>query len=302
MKKYDTIIVGAGPAGLSAAIYLGRFRREVLVIDDDDGRSTYSQINDNYLGFPNGIAASDLRKLGKKQAEKFNVEFAKDEITNIQGEKDNLTIYGDKTYLAKTLVLATGVTDKFPLFENSKEFIGKSMFWCITCDGFRAINQRTIVVGNDDEAATNCLDLLNYTKHLTLLTNNDKGEESISPQKKAILKKHGIPIVEACIVNVEGEDGMIFSVNIDNGSSIPASLIFNYQGSTPNCSLAFKLNLKCTAKGFIIVDKTQKTSKEGVYAVGDVSTGHSHQIVAAVCEGGIAAEAINYELYEDFQK
>lgn len=301
-KTYDTIVIGAGPAGLSAAIYLGRFLRSVLVIDDGDGRSTYPQVNENYLGFPDGIVAVDLRKLGKKQAEKFGAEFTNDEITDITGKFGAFAVTGKNTYHAKTILLATGVTDKFPLFENSGEYIGKSIFWCITCDGHRAINKKTIVIGNDDDAAQNSLQLLNYTKHLTLLTNNDKGEISISQKKKELLKKHGINLIEASIVNVEGKEGVISRVDIDNGKTLSAELLFNSQGSNPNSALAFKLDLKKTANGFIVVDTNQKTSKEGVYAAGDVTAGHSHQILAAAHEGSIAAETINYDLYEDYQK
>jgi thioredoxin reductase (NADPH) len=302
MKKYDTIIIGGGPAGLSAAIYLGRFLRSVLVLDDGDGRSTYAQINENYLGFPEGIAATELRKLGKKQAEKFGAEFVTDEVTDISGEFGNFTVTGKEEYLGKTVIIATGVTDKFPLFENSSEYIGKSLFWCITCDGYKAKDKKVVVIGNDDEAASNALELLNYTKEITVLTNNDKGESNISDYHKEMFAKHTIPLIEGCLVNVEGENGFISKVNIDTGETIHAKLIFSYQGSNPNSSLGFKLKLDHTKNGFIVVDHTQKTSMKGVYAAGDVSTGHSHQIVAAACEGSSAAEAINYELYEDFQK
>jgi len=207
MQIYDTIIIGGGPAGLSAAIYLGRFLRSVLVIDDGDGRSTYQQINENYLGFPDGIAATELRKLGKKQAEKFGAEFVSEEVHDIEGSFGSFIVKGEKEYHAKTIILATGVTDKFPLFENSKEYIGKSIFWCITCDGFQAKDKKVVVIGNDDEAASNSLELLNYTKHLTLLTNNDKGESNISDEHKRLLERHHIAIIESCLVNVEGSDG-----------------------------------------------------------------------------------------------
>src|SRR5260221_14417402 len=123
MKIYDTIIIGGGPAGLSAAIYLGRFLRSVLVIDDGDGRSTYPQINENYLGFPDGIAAIELRKLGKRQAEKFGTEFVSDEVEHIEGEFGKFIVKAKEEYQAKTVIIATGVTDKFPLFENSREYI-----------------------------------------------------------------------------------------------------------------------------------------------------------------------------------
>src|SRR6476619_7545505 len=146
-KVYDCAVVGAGPAGLSAALYMGRMRRSVVVIDDREGRSTWHQVNRNYLGFPDGIHATSLRELGRNQAERYGVKFcaAHAQEVSVEGtDHDRLfTIDTDRgEFFGRTLILATGVSDTFPEFEGSQECIGKSMFWCIICDGYEAIDKR----------------------------------------------------------------------------------------------------------------------------------------------------------------
>lgn len=300
---YDCIVVGGGPAGLSAAIYLARFNRSVLVVDRKEGRSTYPQINENYLGFPNGIAARELRNLGKKQAENFGADFIEDEVVEAKGKWGAFELHGEYgTYKAKTVILATGAIDKFPVFENYTDYIGKSMFWCIICDGHKTIGKQVVIAGNDDEAAITCMQFLNFTKKLTMITNDDVGATNISKKVQNNLKKNNIPLIEEKLVAVEGMDGMIESLHLSNGKSIKADMLFSHQGCNPNCLLATQLNVRLNTDGFLEVDNDQRSSVKGVYAAGDVSRPHSHQIVAAAHEGSMAAQAVNYDLYESYQK
>src|SRR4051794_618419 len=197
---FDCVIVGAGPAGLSAAVYLGRLRRKVLVIDDRHGRSTWHQVNRNYLGFPDGVHATALRELGRKQAERYGVQFCAAHASNVSvaGDKDErrFTVATDKgDFVGKTLILATGVSDHFPEFDGSEECIGKSMFWCIICDGYEAIDKRVVVLGHDDHAAAVALQLLVFTERVTLIS----GEQlfDFSPERMEALRSHGVRVVEA---------------------------------------------------------------------------------------------------------
>lgn len=301
-KHYDSIIVGAGPAGLSAAIYLARYNRSVLVIDKHEGRSTYPQINENYLGFPNGIAARELREIGKKQAEKFGAVFIEDEINEISGKQGNFILKGTETYHARTVILATGVIDLFPIFENALEYVGKSMFWCITCDGHKTIGKKVVIVGNSDEAAITCMQFLNYTKDLTMVTNVEETATNISSTVRKHLLHHAIPVIETKIINAEGKDGMMHKINLGNGKDLPVDLLFSEQGCNPNCSLATQLNVKLTNDGFIETDEYQRTTVEGVYAAGDVTRQFSHQVITAAHEGAVAAESANYDMYEPYQR
>src|SRR5918911_4619665 len=175
---YDCAIIGGGPAGLSAAVYMGRMRRGVVVIDDKVGRSTWHQVNRNYLGFPDGVHAIALRELGETQARRYGVSFVDARATGVEetgmGRSRRFTIAttaGD--FIARTLILATGVRDNFPRFEGSDECIGKSIFWCIICDGYESIGKHVVVLGHGDRAAALALQLLVFTDQVTLVAWDD---------------------------------------------------------------------------------------------------------------------------------
>src|SRR5690348_12912539 len=151
-QVYDCAIIGGGPAGLSAAVYMGRMRRSVIVIDDREGRSTWHQVNRNYLGFPDGIHASKLREVGREQVEKYDVTFLSATAKEVQakGEGRARRFHFQTTngaVVSRTVILATGVDDHFPDFEGSMECIGKTIFWCIICDGYETIDKRVVVLG-----------------------------------------------------------------------------------------------------------------------------------------------------------
>jgi thioredoxin reductase (NADPH) len=132
------VIVGAGPAGLSAAVYMGRFKRRTLVLDCGDGRWSYGQVNHNYLGFPAGVKGTRLHALGRKQAERFGVAFEDSEVTEVQHDKRGFHLKTKKgTHQARTLIWAAGVRDRWPDFQGAKRLVGRHLFWCIVCDGWR---------------------------------------------------------------------------------------------------------------------------------------------------------------------
>lgn len=170
MKLYDCVIIGGGPAGLSAAIYLARFNRTVLVLDkEDQGRWDTKELNQNYLGFPEGIHARQLRELGRQQAMSFGAKYKVDEILSVQRceEENQFEILTEKSkYLSRTIIISTGVKDIYPSFENIKEYLGKSLFWCITCDGWKTRDKKVAIIGNNDEAVSTCMQFLNFTKEL----------------------------------------------------------------------------------------------------------------------------------------
>lgn len=133
MKVYESIIVGGGPAGLSAAIYLARFNRSVLIIDKEkDGRWDTYEVNENYLGFPEGIKVRELRERGLVQAKKFGAEYIVDHIYKARKDGDHFIVESqDNSYKCKTLILATGVVDLFPHFDKWRDYVGRSLFWCM---------------------------------------------------------------------------------------------------------------------------------------------------------------------------
>jgi thioredoxin reductase (NADPH) len=303
MNTYDCIIIGAGPAGLSAAIYMARFNRSVLIVDEGGGRAAGPQHNENYLGFPNGIKASRLLELGTKQAKKFGVSFAKDRVETIEKKSGVFHIKGDKeNFKAKTVILCPGVKDLYPSFHGYESYIGKSLFWCIICDGYKTRNKRVLIVGHADKAVTTCLQFLSFTDKLVFLTNLEEGDDELTKDAVKKLEELKIPIYHGSIKEVVGARGKMKKVLLDNGQEIATDFMFNKQGYVPRSKLGVELGAIVEGDGFIKVDKEMKTSVERLYAAGDVTSASAHQIVTAAHQGSIAATSANEDLLADWQK
>jgi thioredoxin reductase (NADPH) len=300
--SYDCLIVGGGPAGLSAAIYMGRFLRSVLVLDNGQGRSSYGQINDNYLGFPNGVSATELRELGKQHALRFGVEFLACRVDRMLRETPSgFSAFTDAgEFTGRTVILCTGVTDIWPAIPCVADYVGKSLFWCIVCDGFRAYKKRVVLFGRDDEAATTACQFLTYTDQVVFIY--PPGEMACSEEKLKEMRCHKIELVEGLAASVEGAPEKVEAVLLDDGRRIPADIMFSLLGCRPNSKLALDLGVECSPGGYVKVDEEGYTSVPGVFAAGDLSRMHTHQAVAAAAEGGEAAQTCNYWLYSSFQR
>jgi len=295
----DAIVVGGGPAGLSAALYLARYNRSVLVFDTGQGRSSHHQKNHNYLGFPDGIAIADLRELARRQLAPYpHVRFVDHVVTRLSGDAGTgFTAAGrdGERWHARVVVLATGVLDHFPHFPGWEKYVGRSMFWCITCDGYENRDRDIVVVGHTDEAAGEALQLRGLTGKIRLLTNS--GHHEISPRFRQRLDRARIPVIDDEIRSVEGTDGMMTAVLTGGGLRLKLESLFSIQGATPETTLARQLGVDLAPSGWIEVDTEQRTSVPGVYAAGDVTALHSHQVTTAVHEGAQAASAANYFLH-----
>ena len=304
---FDCAVIGAGPAGLSAALYMGRMRRSVVVVDSDEGRSNWHQVNRNYLGFADGVSATDLRATGRKQAEKYGAQFLNDKVREVSYEGEDrdrrfqLTTTSGHSVTSRSLILATGVIDRFPVFEGSAECIGTSMFWCIICDGYEAIGKRIVVLGHGSRAASLALELLVFTPHVTLVAWD--GPLDVDEDKLRALQEHGVTIYDCDCANFScSSRGMVTSIRLDTGEALEFDMLFVAQRIEPNNELANQLNLMEDDKGFIVVDAEAATNVAGVFAAGDITRLHNHQVSSAVHEGGMAAAAANYYLYEEWQQ
>lgn len=303
MKTYDCVVVGAGPAGLSASIYLTRYMRSCLVIDVGWGRSSTHEINENYLGFPKGISIEELRELGREQAEKFGAEFVEDKITRIIREKNMFRLQGgiDK-FVGKTVIIATGVTDLWPTFENFQDYLGRSLFWCITCDGHKTIGKKVVIVGDNDSAALTALQFLNFTDEVFFVTNQEHSHHRLRKKWKDRLEKNNIKIIEGKITKAYGREGQLHFIEVNHHTKMDLDFMFNQQGATPNSELATELGVDLNEKGYIKTDHEMRTNIPFVYAAGDITRLHSHQVVIAASEGATAGETANYDLYRPEQK
>ncbi len=299
---YDCLIIGGGPAGLSAAVYMGRFLRKTLVLDAGEGRSSFEQVNDNYLGFPNGVKVRELRELGEQQARRFGVDFQSCKVERMERRPAGTfrAVTSDGAFEGRTVILCTGVCDIWPDFPGALEYVGKTLFWCITCDGFRAFGKRVVCIGRDDEAATTALQLLRYTRNVTFLT--EPGKLDCTDEKVQDMERYGIRMVCGRVAEVQGSPEQMTAVILQGGQVVPADLIFSLLGCRPNNSLARDLGVECSGSGYVKVDDEGYTTVPGVFAAGDLSKMHTHQVVSAAHEGAEAAQTANYFLYPEFQK
>ena len=300
----DCVIVGAGPAGLAAAIYLARYNRRALVVDHGRGRSTTPEVNENYPGFPEGLPSLELRERGRRQAERFGAEFLDAKVEDVRADDGGFIARADALEVrGRTMILATGVRDWLPEFDNesARSYFGVSLFWCITCDGYKVRDKRVAVVGPDDDAATTALQFLNFTRDVALITNRPPGDDEITGRRRTDLREHGIDLYEGEVGRLEGDEGQMRAVEV-SGQRVELDCMFSQQGARPNSLLARRLGVATDDAGYITVDPEQRTNIPGLYAAGDVTKEYAHQIVTAAHEGATAATSANYNLYESWQK
>jgi thioredoxin reductase (NADPH) len=292
------LIIGGGPAGLSAAVYLARYNRSVCVFDTGHGRSTHHQTNRNYLGFVDGVAATELRRIGREQLGRYHrAQVVHHQIDRMIAEPDgSFTAHAQgHTWTGAVVVLATGVLDHYPHFHNWESYVGTSMFWCIACDGYENKGRDILVVGHTDGAAGEALQLHSLTDRVRLLTNSHTN--AISEKFSRRLAGASIPVIHDRIAGAVGSDGLLDHVITDGGLKLELESLFSIQGATPESLLAHELGVDTNDAGYVLVNTDQQTNIPGVFAAGDVTALHSHQISSAVHEGAQAASAANYFLY-----
>ncbi|RKN74175.1 NAD(P)/FAD-dependent oxidoreductase [Paenibacillus ginsengarvi] len=286
---YDCIVVGGGIAGLQAAIQLGRYGHSALVADKGDGRSTLCRNYHNVLGWPEGISGTELRRLGRKQAEETGIRFVKDEIVQAERQGDTFALRGrEGTYRATTVLLATGIVDRFPDLPGLIPCLGKTVYVCPDCDGFEVRNRKTIVLGSGNTGAAMALTLADRTSELLLINHDQK---AISPELAGQMRERGITVVAEAIREVlEENDGLFQGVRLAGGGDIWADRGFiAFGGNEVRSSLAEQLGAERHENGHIMTDaRTKMTTVPNLWAAGDIGV-HSEQVTIAMGEGCQAA-------------
>jgi thioredoxin reductase (NADPH) len=210
---------------------------------------------------------------------------------------------GAEQVLARTVILATGVRDPFPRFPGWDQCVGRSLFWCILCDGFETVDKAVGVVGDDEAAIEMALDLLDYTSMVTIASGKGTGF-SVPESRLADLAANGIVAHAARVASYPNSNGRIEALVLDDAANtrIPVDMVFTVHVPSARNELARQLGVQLNAIGQIVVDTEQHTDIHGVYAAGDATSVHDHQVSAAVHEGNQAACAANYHLYRPVQK
>lgn len=293
----DVIIVGGGPAGLSAAIYLGRAKRDTLVIDSGKAMARWEPHVQNYLGFPDGISGDELLTRGSDHATAYGVEFADDEIVSTHGKKSAFVLESEHhRYAARRLVIATGILHIPPDIEGVRECLGHSMFFCKDCDGNRVEGKAVGVYGWTNEAVEYALAMLVYSPKVAIFT--DGRRPKWNKKHCHWIQSYCMPVYKPEIKNVNRSGHQLRSLELGDGSEVFIDALFTTRGDVYFNRLAKSLGAKVDRKGEIRVDEYQETTVPGVYAAGCVTPANC-QIIIAAGQGAVAAQSINRDLFEE---
>jgi thioredoxin reductase (NADPH) len=293
----DAVIVGGGLAGLSAAVYLGRAMRDALVIDNGKPMARWEPDVQNYLGFPEGISGPDLIHRGRKQAERYGVELVEDEITEATCDQGVFVLRGRKgAYCGRKVLLATGIFHLPPDVEGVSECLGKSLFFCKDCDGYRVQDKHIGIYGASNETVCYALGMLVYSATVVIVTNGHRIQWDA--RHAAWLEEYHIPVFTHRIHHLDHDGDQIRSVIFEDGLCVELDVLFTVRGDVYHNKLAEGLGAKVSPEGEIVIDDHQRTSVPGLYAAGCVTPSNCQMIIAAG-QGAIAAQAINRDLFDE---
>ncbi len=295
---YDVIIIGAGPAGISSALYAKRANLNVLVLYHGESQLEKAVQIDNYYGFSQGISGADLYHNGIQQAKNLGVEVLDSEVTNIQiaTEKSYLISASSGEYECAALIIATGNKKLRPLgVKNLSELEGKGVSYCAVCDGFFYRKKAVAVIGNQRYALEEALHLANMASAVTILTDGKPSApllQLLEEAKKAFPAAQKIAVDERKVTEVQGSN-KVSGVAFADGTPLACDGVFVALGSAGGADFAKKLGLSLSGDS-ITVDEKMATNARGVFACGNVNGGLL-QVCKAVYEGGVAGlSAVEY--------
>jgi thioredoxin reductase len=301
MNVFDVIIIGGGPAGLNAAVVLGRCRRKVLLFDHGKQRNRFSQGTRNYLTRDN-ISPVEFLKISRNEIKKYGVIFRSVEIVHAEKLQTGYFFVKDKNgidHYSKKLLIATGLQDRIPSLEGFSSFYGRSVFHCPYCDGWEVRDKNIGVYARNKNGFELAVSLQTWSKKVTLYMD---GKDYLKPLEKEKLIQKKIDIVRDKIVKLEGEKGMLQNIVFNDNKKRKCNALFFVNGYDQQCSIAELLGCRITKKKVVITNRLQQANIFGLYVAGDVSR-DMHFVVVAAAEGAKAGVSINKELQkEEFKK
>jgi len=294
-KHVKVLILGSGPAGLSAALYAARAETDPLVITGMElgGQAALTYTIENYPGFPEGVGGSQLGELFQKQAERFGAQIEFDTATavDLSSRPFKVTTYNAE-YLAETLIITTGASPNHLKVPGEDLLTGKGVSWCATCDGWFFREKDVVVVGGGDSAMEEGLFLTRYAKSVTVVHRRDTLRAGAILQNRAFSNPKISFIWNAVVSDIIGEDAVkaVRIKNVLTGEEVehPTDGVFIFIGHTPNTQL-FKDQLELDEGGYVKANTLMETSVPGVYAAGEVADPHFRQVVTSAGMGAAAA-------------
>jgi thioredoxin reductase (NADPH) len=296
---YDVVIAGAGPAGLSAGIYTGRALLKTLILDKGvpGGQILLTDKIENYPGFSEAVSSYSLAEKFKSQALNFGCEINQDEIKKLEKEKNVWIIITDENkYSAKTVIVATGSSHRKLDVPGEKEFTGKGVSYCATCDAAFFRDKEVAVIGGGSYALTEALFLTKFAKNVYVIHRREQFRAEKLLQKRTKENEKIKIIFNSVVTEIKGDQRVqstkILNVKNKNESVIKLDGIFVSIGMVPNTNIVKGL-IDLNDKGEIIVQKNMETSRKGIFAAGDVTDTCSNQVATAAGAGVEAGLAVN---------
>lgn len=292
--RYDALIVGGGPGGLTAAIYLARYHRRVVVVDEGHSRAKWIPLSHNHAGFPDGIAGEELLRRMREQAERYGATILTDRIETIDGKADAFEAQGCAvTITARAVVLATGVENRRPAMDAAthRDALNRGLLrYCPVCDGYEATGQSIGVIGADSHGVAEALFLTTYSDDVTLLAHETM---ELTGKDRTDLWGAGVKVKESPLEELIFDE--MAMARLRDGSDCSFDTIYPALGSDSNNALAKLLGLALSDDRCIVFDPKQRTSVSGVYAAGDIVMSLD-QISVAMGHAAIAATALHNDL------
>lgn len=297
MELYDVIIIGGGPAGLNAAVVLGRCRRKVLLFDHGKQRNLHSHGMHNYLT-RDDIKPVNFLNIARKEIKKYGVAIKYMAVNNAHKKsKSHFTITDadKKIYHSRKLILATGLVDKMPEIQGAKALYGISMFHCPYCDGWEVADKKLAVYSKTKGGLELALTLTRWSNSITLFTD---GKKILRQADKDILKRKNISLITDPVHSFEGKKGKLKNVILKNGEKHVAEALFFSNGYDVQCDLVESLGCRLGKNSLALTNKSQQTNIKGLYVAGDASK-DMHFVIVAAAEGAKAGVYVNKELMEE---
>jgi thioredoxin reductase len=295
-ERVDVAIVGGGPAGLSAALLLGRCRRRVVVIDAGEQRNRKAHAIHGYLT-RDGASPTDILRAAETELLRYpTVRLESGIVTEVTGARGAFGVHtaDGPAIAARRVLLATGVIDVVPGIAGLPEFFGRSVHHCPHCDGYEYADQAIGVYGQAGPGVEAALAMLAWSNDVVLFTDG----RPLAPEDRRRCEELGVTVREERVVTLEGHDGRLERVALAGGSMVARVALFLVAGQREQSDLAKRLGCEINAAGVIVADEHEVTRVPGVYVAGDASIGEQLVVVAAA-QGAIAATKIHASLWEE---
>ena len=302
---YDVLIVGGGPAGLSAGLQLGRSRRNVLVCDNDEPRNGPAAEAHGYLT-RDGIPPGELRRLGREEVAKYGGEYRDSQVTNVSRDGDGFTSPLDisETITSRKVLLATGVSDDLPDTDGFEEFWGSGVHHSPYCHGYEVRDDSLGVLVTNQHLVEYAKLIYNLSEDLVVFTN---GKDVLDKETRSLFSERGVEIKDEPITALNGSDGNLESVSLADGRDVARHALFYPPPMEQHSELVEQVGLEVNQAGLVDATRSQReigfTSVEGLFIAGDASSGDPPSIPSAVADGYAVGTTLNMELSrEDFEE